>query len=238
MDENQNFPEAPCGQPENRAPEKSGEDFSPSQDPSYSYGNPWAPPAHSGTGYDFPGNPEDYNPPPAGFSPGYAKPESSGGYNPPPVSPNPGYAPRENPGYNPPPAPGPAYGPGPNIPAGFQQGYAPPGYPAPYYQQSPYGMPPIMPARQPGDGFAVASLVLGIISVVCCYTLVPSILAIIFGAVARSRGTIRSGMATAGLVLGIIALVIGVLYIIAALAFDSASSEYLFNEVFSDTVYY
>lgn len=66
-----------------------------------------------------------------------------------------------------------------------------------------------MPPQQPAKGFAVASLVLGIIGVVCMGWL-WGVLAIIFAAVAKSKGN-KSGMATAGLVLGIIALVVGII---------------------------
>ena len=67
------------------------------------------------------------------------------------------------------------------------------------------------------NGFAVASLVLGIVGVMLCFLFVPSVLAVIFGAVALSqikqqplvyRGR---GLATAGLVLGLIGVALIVL---------------------------
>lgn len=75
-----------------------------------------------------------------------------------------------------------------------------------------YGVQP-MPVRIPGYGFAIAALVLG-----CCapfffwlYGVVP-VLAIVFGGVSMSQskkfGYKPSGMAVAGLVLGIIFSVI------------------------------
>lgn len=69
-------------------------------------------------------------------------------------------------------------------------------------------------ADEPGKGFAIASLVLGIVSFFC-FAIVTGILAIIFGAVAKNKGS-KSPMATAGIVLGIIALV---LYVISLVAF-------------------
>ncbi|NQX10551.1 DUF4190 domain-containing protein [Microbacteriaceae bacterium VKM Ac-2855] len=57
------------------------------------------------------------------------------------------------------------------------------------------------------NGIAVASLVLGIISLFLNPILVPSALAIVFGVRGRRIGTatgVRRGMATAGLVLGIV----------------------------------
>ncbi|MGH9023449.1 MAG: DUF4190 domain-containing protein [Acidimicrobiia bacterium] len=66
--------------------------------------------------------------------------------------------------------------------------------------------PPVGTGR-PGTGFAIASLVLGI---VWLYG-VGAILAIVFSQVSKSRdaaaGKPRNGMATAGLVLGIIGVV-------------------------------
>lgn len=72
-------------------------------------------------------------------------------------------------------------------------------------------------------GLSIASMVLGIISVVLCcvwWISIPcSILAIIFGIVGKKRG--GKGMAIAGLVLGIIAIA---LYALAALGVASFMS--------------
>ena len=73
---------------------------------------------------------------------------------------------------------------------------------------------------QESKWLSIASMVLGIISVVlfCIWYLsIPcAILAIIFGIIGRKKGA--KGMATAGLVLGIIALAILVVIYILALA--------------------
>ena len=67
---------------------------------------------------------------------------------------------------------------------------------------------------------AVASLILGIISVVTCCVIYVSalcaILAIIFGVVAKNKGA--GGMAVAGIVLGAIGLVFSIGLILFALA--------------------
>jgi hypothetical protein len=75
---------------------------------------------------------------------------------------------------------------------------------------------------------AVASLVLGIVGVLLCFLILPSALAVIFGAIGLSqirhapeRFTGR-GLAIAGLVLGIIALSAFVL----ALAFGSVDYNF------------
>lgn len=99
------------------------------------------------------------------------------------------------------------YPPGPVPPAGFPPGYGgywpPPGYPLP----------------RPTNGMAVASMVLGILWL---YWL-GSILALIFGYVARNQirvsGEGGGGMATAGIVLGWIG--VGILaagFVVAAIA--------------------
>ncbi len=101
-----------------------------------------------------------------------------------------------------------------------------PVYTQPVMQQPVYAQP-----NQPGHGFAVASLVLGIVSFFCC-GFITGILAIIFGAVAKSKGN-RSGMATAGIVCGIVG--VALLIIIYIFAGDFYTDFY--NE-FSPYNYY
>lgn len=94
-----------------------------------------------------------------------------------------------------------------NLSAGNPQPVQPIGYQAAYPQS--YGYGPPLP-----QGTAVASMVLGILSLVLisayCFGVVPGILAVIFGHM--SMGRIRSGteagksMATAGLICGYISL--------------------------------
>ena len=70
------------------------------------------------------------------------------------------------------------------------------------------------------NGMAIASLVLGIISIPLCFLLVPAVLAVIFGLVAfnqiKGSGQSGKGMAIAGLILGgvsigviVLALIVG-----------------------------
>lgn len=65
------------------------------------------------------------------------------------------------------------------------------------------------PATDPGKGMAIASLVCGLVSLLCCGGIV-AILAVVFGIIAKKKGS-TSGMATAGLILGIVTFVIGIL---------------------------
>ena len=80
---------------------------------------------------------------------------------------------------------------------------------------------------------AIAALVLGIVSLPLFVLFVPAILAIVFGAISRRNvsdgNKTGGGMATAGLVLGILSLVGGVVFLIAAIAAD---------DEFGDTVRY
>lgn len=86
--------------------------------------------------------------------------------------------------------------------------YYGPGPYAPMYQQ------PVV-ASQPGNGLAVASLVLGITSILFSWlgllTLVQVVLAMTFGGIGISRanqGASGKGLAIAGLILGCVGLVI------------------------------
>jgi hypothetical protein len=100
-----------------------------------------------------------------------------------------------------------------------QPGYPPPqGAPYGYYQQQPSAV------AQPGNGLGVAGGVCGIVAVVLCWipfvdylSVVLGALAIIFGALgirnANARGGGGKGMAITGLVTGIVALVISVLFL-------------------------
>ncbi len=70
--------------------------------------------------------------------------------------------------------------------------------------------------RQGSNGFAVASLVLGIVGLVACCLWVPQLLAVIFGAIAlsqlKSNPTQQGrGMAIAGLVMGMLSFAIIIL---------------------------
>ena len=78
--------------------------------------------------------------------------------------------------------------------------------------------------NEEGKPLAIASLVLGIIAVVCCFTGIGSIVAIICGIIgivlagkSKNRGYF-GGMRTAGFVLSIIGLVLGVLIFILVIA--------------------
>ena len=107
---------------------------------------------------------------------------------------------------------------------------APPPPPPPQYggPQSPYG------GEQPKtSGKAIASLVLGIIGVLTCGCVILSVLAIVFGSLARkdireSGGATKgAGMAQAGFILGIIGIALAVIYwVLVATGAISGNWEY------------
>lgn len=82
------------------------------------------------------------------------------------------------------------------------------------YNNEPYNpMMPPMPIEDPGKGMGIASLVLGIISMVVCNVIVIPVLGIVFGAIGRKKSKeagFENKMATAGLILSIIGAVVAV----------------------------
>lgn len=86
---------------------------------------------------------------------------------------------------------------------------------APEYEQGPgYGAPP----ARPRNGFGIAALVLGLLALVLCWTIIGGILlgllALIFGLIGRARArrgeATNGGMSVAGLVLGVLGLLLGI----------------------------
>lgn len=77
---------------------------------------------------------------------------------------------------------------------------------------NPYGQPYYGAPVVPGKGLAIASLVLGIISLFL-FPLVTGLLAIILGGVAKNKGC-TSGLATGGIVCGIIGLALWLVMLI------------------------
>ncbi|MBQ9744742.1 MAG: hypothetical protein IJW19_06420, partial [Clostridia bacterium] len=113
----------------------------------------------------------------------------------------------------------------------------------PYQNQNPYQRPiweaPKQEEKPKGTGFNVASLILGILSILCCcvygfVSIIMGILAIVFYAISKKKGT-SNGMAVAGMICAIFGLLLGILYFIyAVLAFvgvfgaiDAFGSSYL-----------
>ncbi|MEU4468590.1 DUF4190 domain-containing protein [Streptomyces sp. NPDC024017] len=98
---------------------------------------------------------------------------------------------------------------------------APGGYGYPGYPQSGYGWPGMPPAPQ--NGLGIAAMVLGIVSctLFCLYgvvSLVTGILAVVFGIKGRKRAeagvATNHGQAQAGLIMGIIGIILGITVIV------------------------
>lgn len=180
------------------------------------YRDPWAPPSG---GRDTPAHSQPTlasmpTPHGTGGAPNPFAVPGTGHPTPPAGFPLPVTAPMSSP--VPPPPTGPE-GPGQQQPHGYS-GY--PGYPGAAMPQPPYpsgpgygwgGMP-----QPPRDGMGIASLVLGIVSVVifCLWpvALVTGALAVIFGAISRSRASkglaSNPGQALAGLICGAVGVVL------------------------------
>lgn len=87
--------------------------------------------------------------------------------------------------------------------------------------------PPIWSNPQPeapkNSGFNVAALVLGILSIVCCYCtlgvlgIVLGGLAVVFYIISKKRGT-ANGMALGGLICGICGIALGLIFFVYAVA--------------------
>ena len=96
------------------------------------------------------------------------------------------------------------------------------------------------PEPAPKTGFAIASLVLGIVSIVISclgYNIITAVLAIVFGALYLSKKQPqRRGMAIAGLVLGIISIAIFVIFIIVVvvMAVGMFTSDPLYSEMYNE----
>lgn len=98
-----------------------------------------------------------------------------------------------------------------------QQGQ--PAYTTGYYQYN----PSVNVTTAENDGFAVASLILSIVGIVTCCTFVPSLLGLIFGIVSKTKndGTRPTGVSTAGIILGVIGLLLSVFWLFVFLGSGS-----------------
>ena len=97
-----------------------------------------------------------------------------------------------------------------------QQPVPSPGVTYQYYQYAPVN-PAMINQQNTSDGFAVASLVCAIAGLVSCCTVIPSFLAVIFGAISKAKndGTRPTGLSTAGLILGILGIIFNLLILLA-----------------------
>lgn len=109
----------------------------------------------------------------------------------------------------------------------------------PVYTQVPpaaYSIPANQNTKDKG-GFAVASLVLGIVSyVVCCVGPITQILAVIFGIMGIKSS--KKGLAIAGIILGALGIVSSIVIFILSFITGLASDGSEFNDIFGGGFYY
>lgn len=88
------------------------------------------------------------------------------------------------------------------------------------------------PAQQSqGNGFAIASMVLGILGSTCLAAwFVPQVLAIVFSIVAKKKGQSK-GMSIAGLVLGIVGLLIFLVIVVIYIVYGAAIFALMYAEM-------
>lgn len=110
-----------------------------------------------------------------------------------------------------------------------QQGYVPP-------QQGGYGYQQYMPyPQQPSQGMAIASLVLGIVSIVFSlfsmalpFLFLIPIIGIVLGALHKSKHLpVGKGLSTAGIITSIIGIILPIVIIIACVAFIFSNPEFM-----------
>ncbi len=73
------------------------------------------------------------------------------------------------------------------------------------------------------NGFSIASLVLGIVSIACCcfnyIPLILGILSVIFAIIDKKNNATMNGMAIAGLICGIVSIALALISIVSSLLF-------------------
>lgn len=112
--------------------------------------------------------------------------------------------------------------------------------PSPYTYNDPYSTPNT-PLTNNNNGMGIASLILGIcsIAICCCYGVgaIPAIIGLILGILQNKKNA--NGIATAGIVLGIIGILLNVVWLIYMIIFLSEDGLLDFvNEFSSNYEYY
>ena len=94
--------------------------------------------------------------------------------------------------------------------------------------------PPMQNEKKDYSGFAIASLVLGIVSVLplCCVNVITAILGIIFSLISIKSS--KKGMAIAGLILSIIAIIIAFITFIVFIIELATATPYAMDNSFNE----
>ncbi len=115
--------------------------------------------------------------------------------------------------------------------------------PSPYTYNDPYSTPNT-PLTNNNNGMGIASLILGIcsIGICCCYGVgaIPAIIGLILGILQNKKNA--NGIATAGIILGIIGILLNAVYLIYMVVFlsDGGLQEFIdeFSSSYPDYSYY
>lgn len=112
-----------------------------------------------------------------------------------------------------------------------------------FQNETDYSYKNVMEVRSKNRGFAIASMILGIISIVCCCIyyigLAAAVLAIVFAVISRVRMGYFDGFAIAGLITGIIGAVFGIAMLVVEIFFVEALDAYLlenYPDVYNQTI--
>lgn len=121
-----------------------------------------------------------------------------------------------------------------------QPNFAQPNYSQPNYGQPNYGQPAYgTNTKKPGNGMAIASLILGIISFVffcSCCNIIFAIMSVIFGIVALCRytGSGNTGMAITGIILSVLSVLGFIAFWVSISVGSEAFSTMITEEMISN----
>ena len=105
-------------------------------------------------------------------------------------------------------------------------------------QGTPYAFQNVIEAKSSSRAFAVASLVLGILSIVCCcFTyvgLAMAIMAVVFASVSRRKMGYFDPLALTGLILGIIGVVFGISTVVTEVLINTGMFDAQLEEYFKE----
>ena len=106
-----------------------------------------------------------------------------------------------------------------------------------FYTQQPSGYDFTPPQKKATNGYAIASLILGVISIVLCscscLSIVTAILAIVFALLSRA-GKPMDGKALGGMICGIVALVLVVVSVVFVLIFYAETNTEDYMQFYED----
>lgn len=99
-----------------------------------------------------------------------------------------------------------------------------------------YGNNSYVPAPEGGNGFAIAGMVLGILSIVCCcvwrLSLIMAVLSLVFSIITVTQNKPGRGMAVAGIVCSVVGIIlVAALLIMAYAGMNSADYQELLKQI-------